>query len=181
MSSPLELFRRTSNGVYVIGVSHKGRSNGFTAAWLTQVSFDPLLIALSVNPENFSFPLLQACEGFVVNVLTRGQLDLARHFGTSSARDIDKLTGQRWRPGPFGAPVLLDAAAVLECRVSGIMPAGDHQLVLGEVVGGSVMDDTAAPMTYDETGDMDGSSELYPPRFKREEDPGNDAPGGWRK
>jgi len=51
MSRPIDPFRRLSNGVYVIGVTHAGRSNAFTAAWLTQVSFDPLLIALSVDPE----------------------------------------------------------------------------------------------------------------------------------
>ena len=35
-SAPLALFRRLSNGVYVIGVSHGSRSNAFTAAWITQ-------------------------------------------------------------------------------------------------------------------------------------------------
>ncbi len=58
MSAPIELFRRLSTGVYVVGVAHEGRANAFTAAWITQVSFDPLLVALSVNPQNFSHSLL---------------------------------------------------------------------------------------------------------------------------
>jgi hypothetical protein len=45
------------------------------------------------------------------------------------------------------------------------MPAGDHELALGRVIGGAVINDTAEPMTYAETGDLDGSSELYPPSF----------------
>jgi flavin reductase (DIM6/NTAB) family NADH-FMN oxidoreductase RutF len=48
---PVDLFRRLTNGVYIVGVAHGAARNAFTAAWITQVSFDPLLIALSVNPE----------------------------------------------------------------------------------------------------------------------------------
>jgi hypothetical protein len=42
------------------------------------------------------------------------------------------------------------------------MPAGDHELVLGRVTDGKVLDWNAAPLTYADTGDMDGSSALYP-------------------
>ncbi len=165
MAPPLELFRRLTTGVYVIGVHHDGRSNAFTAAWVTQVSFDPLLVVLSINPENHSHNLLRQSSAFVINVLRGGRLDLARHYGTQSGRDLDKLAGQRWRPGALGAPILLDAAAYLECRLDKTVPAGDHELALGRVIGGAVINDTAEPMTYAETGDLDGSSALYPPSF----------------
>ena len=39
--------------------------------------------------------------------------------------------------------------------------AGDHELVVGRVVGGRVLNPDAAPMLYAETGDMDGSSALF--------------------
>jgi flavin reductase (DIM6/NTAB) family NADH-FMN oxidoreductase RutF len=164
-STVLDLFRRLSSGVYVIGVAHEGRSNAFTAAWLTQVSFNPLLLVLSVNPENFSFSFLQRSGVFAINVLSQGQLELAHHFGTQSGHQVDKLTGRPWHPGTLGAPVLGDAAAYLECRVVNLMRAGDHELVLGRPVGGEVLDPAAEPMTYAETGNLDGSAELYPPRF----------------
>jgi flavin reductase (DIM6/NTAB) family NADH-FMN oxidoreductase RutF len=44
------LFQRLTQGVYVVGVAHEEARNAFTAAWVMQVSFDPLLLALSVNP-----------------------------------------------------------------------------------------------------------------------------------
>jgi flavin reductase (DIM6/NTAB) family NADH-FMN oxidoreductase RutF len=165
MSSPLDLFRRLTNGVYIIGVSHGNRANAFTAAWVTQVSFEPLLIALSVNPQNFSYDLLQRSRVLVVNVLREGDFETARHFGTQSGREVDKLAGQRWRPGALGAPILEAAAAYLECRVVDSASAGDHELLIGLPVGGEVIDDTATPMSYAETGDLDGSSELYPAAF----------------
>jgi hypothetical protein len=45
------------------------------------------------------------------------------------------------------------------------MQAGDHELVLGRVVDGKLLDRSAAPLTYAETGEMDGSSTLYPKHF----------------
>jgi len=162
---PLELFRRLTSGLYVVGVAHDGQRNAFTAAWLSQVRFEPLLVALSVNPGHASYPLLTAAGSFTVSVLCRGQLELARHFGTASGRAVDKLAGQRWQAALGGAPVLSDAAAYLECRVIGHHVAGDHELVVGQVVGGRVLAVEAAPMTYGETGNLDGSAELYPAAF----------------
>ncbi len=162
-ASPLlGLFRRLSCGVYVIGVAHGDRANAFTAAWLTQVSFDPLLLSLSINPDNASYPLLHDGGGFVVNVLKQEQLDLAKRFGTRSGRDEDKLTGLRWRPGRTGAPVLEDSLAYFDCKLTGRLVAGDHELVLGRVVDGGILDPGSRPLTYADTGDMDGSSHLYP-------------------
>jgi flavin reductase (DIM6/NTAB) family NADH-FMN oxidoreductase RutF len=164
-SSVLELFRRLTNGVYVIGVAHDERSNGFTAAWLSQVSFDPLLLALSINPAHFSYRLLKDSGVFAVNVLRQGQLDLVRHFGCQSGATTDKLVGQRWRKGKLGPPVLLDAAAYLECRVTSTMSAGDHEIVLGQVTDGELLDPDAVPLRYSDTDDIDGSSTLYPRSF----------------
>jgi len=39
------LFQRLTQGVYVVGVAHGQVRNAFTAAWVMQVSFDPLLLA----------------------------------------------------------------------------------------------------------------------------------------
>ena len=165
MNEITELFRRLTYGVYVVGVADGEQRDAFTAAWVMQTSFDPLLLALSINPEHFSYTLLKESGVFSVSVLRQGQLDLVRHFGCQSGRNTDKLAGQRWRPGEHGAPVLLDAAAYLECRVTGTMPAGDHELILGEVVDGGLLDPEAAPLRYSDTGNIDGSSALYPGKF----------------
>jgi flavin reductase (DIM6/NTAB) family NADH-FMN oxidoreductase RutF len=156
------VFRRLTLGVYVIGVAADGRSDGFTAAWVMQASFDPLLLALSINRAHASYPLLHAGGGFVVNLLKHEQLDLARRFGTQSGRDRDKLAGVRWRPGRGGAPILEEALGYFDCRLESSMPAGDHEVVLGRLLEARLLDPDAVPLTYSETGDLDGSSALYP-------------------
>lgn len=163
MADVADLFRRLTAGVYVVGVAEGERRSAFTAAWLTQVSFDPLLLALSVNPGHASYPLLVGGGGFAVSVLSRDQLHLARHFGTRSAREADKLAGIAWRPGRMGPPILTEAVAYLECRITQRVPAGDHEIVLARPVAGEILLADAIPLTYADTGDLDGSRELYPP------------------
>jgi flavin reductase (DIM6/NTAB) family NADH-FMN oxidoreductase RutF len=162
MADVADLFRRLTTGVYVVGVAKGERRNAFTAAWLIQVSFDPLLLALSVNPEHASYPLLVGGGGFVVNVLRRDQLHLAEAFGTRSGRDEDKLEGIAWRPARSGAPILTEALAWLECRLHDRVPAGDHEIILARPVAGALVAPSAAPLLYSDTGDLDGSRELYP-------------------
>jgi flavin reductase (DIM6/NTAB) family NADH-FMN oxidoreductase RutF len=162
LSEIAALFHRLSYGVYVVGVAAGDRRDGFTAAWVMQASFDPLLLALSINSSNASYELLHAGGGFTVNVLKQGQLDLARRFGTRSGRNEDKLAGIRWRPGRTGAPILEQALAYFDCEIAGRHRAGDHELVLGQVVDGKLLDPAGAPLTYADTGDMDGSGPLYP-------------------
>lgn len=162
MNNVESLFRRLSAGVYVVGAAHGDQRGAFTAAWVMQVSYDPLMLALSINREHATYPIVRASRAFTVNVLASGGLELARRFGTRSGRDEDKLAGVALRPGRSGAPVLNDALAYFDCEVVHSVPAGDHELIVARVVDGGILDAAAAPMTYAETGDLDGSSALYP-------------------
>lgn len=158
-----KLFRQITTGVYVIGVAHEERRNAFTAAWVMQVSFRQLLVAVSINPEHLSYPLLMDGRVFSVNVLRRGLMELVRHFG--ARREIEKLAGIPWRVGLTGAPILTDALAYFDCRLIDTFPAGDHLLAIGHVLDGALVAPDSIPMSYAETGDLDGSSELYPAGF----------------
>ncbi len=164
-SQVVALFRRLTLGVYVVGVADGEARDAFTAAWVMQASFEPLLLAVSINPANASYEVLHASGWFTVNVLKRGQLELARRLGTKSGREEDKLRGIPTHPGRLGAPILTEALAYFECELMGRCRAGDHELVFGQVRDGRILDEKAVPLSYAETGDMDGSSALYPPAF----------------
>jgi flavin reductase (DIM6/NTAB) family NADH-FMN oxidoreductase RutF len=157
------LFQRLTQGVYVVGVVHGEVRNAFTAAWVMQVSFDPLLLALSINPHHSSYGLLKEGGAFSVNVLKKGQLELAAHYGRPAG--AEKLALIEWMASRNGVPLFLESLAWFECQVVGEHPAGDHVLVLGKVIDGKLLDSKAEPMTYRETGVMDGASALFPDAF----------------
>lgn len=164
MSEPIaELCKKISSGVYVVGVAGDGRSNAFTAAWLSLVSFQPLSLVLSINRQHKSYEILKSGRVFSVNVLRRDQAALAEHFGAPSSRD--KLATIAWHAGRTGAPLLADVLAHFECETVAEYPAGDHVLVLGRIVSGALLQAGAEPMLYTDTGDMDGASALFPDHF----------------
>jgi flavin reductase (DIM6/NTAB) family NADH-FMN oxidoreductase RutF len=162
MASDLwEVFRRISQGVYVIGVSDGQIHKAFTAAWVMQVSFDPLLLALSINPRHSSYAVLKRGAVFSVNVLGAAQRDLAKHFG-QPVPGRDKLAGIDWTVQATGAPVLAEALAYVECEVTAVYPAGDHQIAVGRVVRAELLDRDSAPLLYRDVSDIDGSESLFP-------------------
>lgn len=158
------IFQRLTHGVYVIGVGHGTERNAFTAAWVMQVSFDPLLLALAINAQHCSYALLQRGQAFSVNVLGKSQLPLAAHFGQPAT--ADKLATVAWQPGVTGAPLLRDAIAWFDCRLVQQSPAGDHILVTGRVVDAKLVDRDAEPLTYRDTGALDGAAGLNPASFE---------------
>ncbi|MGZ5012023.1 MAG: flavin reductase family protein [Methylobacter sp.] len=151
------LAKQISLGVYVIGVGKGERQNAFTAACVMQVSFDPLLLAISINPKHYSYQLLQESGVCTVNVLGQEQYALAEHFGRSVK---DKMAGFQWQQAETGAPVLSESLAYFDCQVSHYTDAGDHKIAVCKVVAAAKLNQ-GTPMLYSQTGDMDGSSELY--------------------
>ncbi len=151
------LLKQISHGVYVIGVGVGDRQNAFTAAWVMQVSFDPLLLAISINPKHYSYQLMKASGVCTVNVLGQEQYAIAEHFGRSAP---DKMAGFQWQQAETGAPVLSESLAYFDCQVSHYTDAGDHEVAVCKVVAAATLNQ-GRPLLYSQTGDMDGSSELY--------------------
>lgn len=153
-----QLVKQISQGVYVIGVTNGQQENAFTAAWVMQASFNPLLLCFSINPQHFSWKLLQQGGVCSINVLAKHQYKIAEHFGTSGL--ADKMSGYRWQHAVSGAPILSESAAYFDCRVSHYADAGDHRLAVCEVLEANLLN-PGALMLYHETGNLDGSSEIY--------------------
>jgi flavin reductase (DIM6/NTAB) family NADH-FMN oxidoreductase RutF len=149
-----EALRLFTYGLYAVttGDSIEPSEVGiFTANWLSQVSFDPPLVAVSVENDSFSLPVIQRTGRFAVNVFGDEQRELAGRLGKRHAKTPDKAVGLRLAPGATGCPLLLEALASVECQVVGQLPAGDSTLVLGRVVH-AVMHRHGEPLTMRAAG-----------------------------
>lgn len=134
-----EALRLFTYGLYAVTTGDALEWNAFTANWVSQVSFDPPLIVISVENASVSLPLIRRTGHFAVNVFSAEQRDLAGKLGKSFAKHPEKLSELRAGTGTTGCPVLLDTAAWVECRVESELAAGDSTLVLGRVVGADVL------------------------------------------
>ncbi|MBX6422980.1 flavin reductase family protein [Thermosulfurimonas sp. F29] len=135
-------------GVFVITVRHGDKINGMTAAWVSQVSFRPRLLAVAIAPERYTYELLKESGVFCINVLGDDQVDLARHFGFKSGREVDKFAGVPYLNALKGSPVLKSAIAYFECTVVSTCEVGDHVLFVGEVGDYAVQVEGAKPLLF---------------------------------
>ena len=141
-----EALRLFTYGLYAVTTGDADTWNAFTANWLSQVSFDPPLVALSVENASVSLPLIRRAGRFAVNVFGAEQRDLAGRLGKSFSKRPEKLDGLRIERTEAGCPVLLDGLAWVECVVESELPAGDSTIVLGRVTDARVLR-RAEPLT----------------------------------
>lgn len=147
------VLRHFAYGLYAVTVSHSGEEHAMTANWLTQASFEPPMVAVAIENTSRTIGLIRDARYFVVSVFQDGQRDLASKLGRSSATTPNKLKGVKTKPAPTsGAPILADALGWLECRLVATLPAGDHTLVLGEVVEAGSEHPDAQPLTLQQAG-----------------------------
>ncbi|CAL9272562.1 MULTISPECIES: flavin reductase family protein [Streptomyces] len=125
-------FRRHAAGVAVITARGEAGPVGFTATSLTSVSTAPPLLSFGIGTGSSSWPVVSEAEYVGVHVLGEHQEDLAATFARSGADRFAAPTA--WRDGPEGVPVLDGVLAWLVCRIVGRVPAGDHRVVLAEVL-----------------------------------------------
>lgn len=146
-----KVLRTFTYGLYAISCADGGEVNIFTANWLTQVSFEPPLLALSVENDSKSLPMILRSRVFTVNVLRSGQRELAGKLGKSAIYHPDKLAGIAFELGANGCPVLNEALAWVACEVKHTMEAGDSTLLLAEVVDTGLLGE-GQPLTMVEAG-----------------------------
>ncbi|AEH45700.1 flavin reductase domain protein FMN-binding protein [Thermodesulfatator indicus DSM 15286] len=135
-------------GVFVVTVREGKIINGMTAAWVGQVSFRPKLLSVSIAPQRYTYDLIKSSGIFCINVLGEGQLELAKHFGFKSGREVNKFEGIDYMSALNGSPVLKDAIAYFECKVFSTCDAGDHVLFIGEVIDHAVLKEGVEPLIF---------------------------------
>ena len=116
-------------GVCVVTSEHEGQPAGMTLNSFTSVSLEPLLVLVSLGHGARTLDAVRRSGRFAVSMLHRGQRAVAVDFaewGKPFPEAHVRRTGD-------GYLVVRHALAELLCRTRQVVPAGDHDLVLGEV------------------------------------------------
>jgi flavin reductase (DIM6/NTAB) family NADH-FMN oxidoreductase RutF len=143
-------------GLYVLGARAGSHRHLMTISWVTQVALEPKLIGVGVEQAARTHQFLLDGDSFALSLLARRDRAVVRHFVKPLADDefaIDGTSGRGTVRGvavgdaPSGAPVLVEAAAWIDCQIRHRFPLGSHTWFVGEVVdvGLAGPDPAAAP------------------------------------
>jgi cob(II)yrinic acid a,c-diamide reductase len=87
-----------------------------------------------------------------VNLLAHDHARLAKRFAAKrAAEDEDRFVEGDWKTAITGAPMLADALAALDCRVTEIIPLDTHAILIG-VVEDILFGPRRPPLIHFETG-----------------------------
>lgn len=122
-----------ATGVTLITTGDGDSIYGMTANAFLSLSLDPPLVLVAVGRHNQTREGLLEHRCFAVNVLAADQEALARRFAKPGPKDFSDVAT---KVVASGAPILREALAFVDCRVVEILPAGDHDIFIGEVLAG---------------------------------------------
>jgi flavin reductase (DIM6/NTAB) family NADH-FMN oxidoreductase RutF len=138
---------RVPSGLFILTARQGDDETGLLASWVQQCSFAPPLVSVALRKGREVLDWLTPGAAFTLNVLDETQTDMISHFGRGFRPGEQPFFGLAVSRPDGGAAVLDEALAYLACRVSARYPAGDHELVIAEVVAGRVLGE-GRPMVH---------------------------------
>jgi len=141
------------NALALVGSRHGDEWNGMTTSWITQVSMEPVLVAVGVDNSAVTHRLISAGGSFTVNLWSSEDTRTFVKFSKPATFDpaASTLNGRPVHAGSTGAPIFDEAIAWMDCRVRHTHDFGTHTLFVGEVVDAGVRDDEARAAAMSDT------------------------------
>jgi len=133
-----------ATGVTVVTAHHDAQDWGMTCNSFSSVSLEPRLVLWSIRQSASSRAAFVRAGGYTVSVLSDEQQALAGQFSSGDMAQrfagvaADRLASGRLR--------LAGSCAWFDCALVQVIPAGDHDILLGEVC--DFGRSTLAPLIY---------------------------------
>ena len=109
----------------------------------SSVSLDPPLVLWSIDKKQASYNSFKNSDGYVVNILSKNQLNLCNIFSTQSK---SKFKNINWQRSKNGFPLIDNCLAWFDCVKWKDYPGGDHQILVGKVTSSKFSN--LEPLTY---------------------------------
>ena len=133
--------RELASGVALATSVHERRRAGCAVSSFASLSLTPPSLLVCLNDQSTTLRAIRASGAFAVNILPARHQALARRFADPHLRGPERFAAGEWGVLESGAPVLLDALAVIDCRLERIVEHATHAIVIGAaaaIAGGGV-------------------------------------------
>ena len=151
-----DALRMMPYGFYSITSRHGDEKNIMVANWVMQTSFEPRYVAVGLQQTSYTHKLIEDGKVFAINIFNNSDVEAIKPFTKSREKNPNKVENATFQDGlKTGCPILNDAAAFLECKLIEVVNiGGDHDIVIGEVIGAGVMKpgDSSVTLTLSDIG-----------------------------
>jgi flavin reductase (DIM6/NTAB) family NADH-FMN oxidoreductase RutF len=124
--------------VVLVSVGNDSTDNLFAVTWNMPVGKDPGMVAILSGKRHHSYPFIEESGEFGINIPCARTANAVLAAGSISGRDIDDKFAHcgltRQSASSIAAPLVAEAIANLECRVSQIVDLGKSSLVIGKII-----------------------------------------------
>jgi flavin reductase len=132
-----------ATGVTVVTTGGVAGLHGMTANAVASLSLDPPLVLVAVDKRALTLEYLAKNRCFAVNILRLEQEGLSRRFAAPGPKDFSDL---ETTIAATDSPILVGCLAYLDCKIVEILPGGDHEIFVGEILAGEHHD--GEPLLY---------------------------------
>jgi flavin reductase (DIM6/NTAB) family NADH-FMN oxidoreductase RutF len=122
-----------ATGVTVVTTGGEAGEHGLTANAIASLSLDPPLVLVAVDKRAATLEYLTRNRCFAINILRLEQEAISRQFATPGPKDF---SGLKITTAQTASPILAECLAYVDCRVVDVLPGGDHDIFIGEIVAG---------------------------------------------
>jgi len=120
----------------IVTTSYMKKQAAMTAAWATQVSWEPPYVAVAMYHEGYTLKMIRKSREFAIHLVSEDLSEVAvKVFGSLSSKDVDKFERAKVTvvsSKKVKVPIIKEAPLVYECKVVKISKVGDHYLIMGE-------------------------------------------------
>jgi flavin reductase (DIM6/NTAB) family NADH-FMN oxidoreductase RutF len=134
-----------ATGVTIVTTTGPDGPAGMTTNAVTSLSLQPLLLLVCFDRGSRTLDVVRASRRFAVNILRASDRELAAVFASKRVgrEKFESVTHSE----AHGVPVLDAALAWIACELRELLPGGDHEIGIGEVIGMGV-EQESDPLVY---------------------------------
>ncbi len=137
-----------ATGITVVSTQVGDQSYGFTANSFASVSMDPPMILCCIKNESSFIEQLKIAKKFAVSILSVEQQDVSNLFANPNIESNERFNLHQCEESPLGNPIISECLTWIDCELSELYQAGDHQICIGIVRHMGVEEENYDPLLY---------------------------------
>ncbi len=135
------ILRKIPSGLFIVTAKDGKRGTGAVISFTTQISFDPVLIALAIRKDSRFYSVAKANDYLAVHLPSIEQQAMVASFFKIKDISDNSINGFEFHWSDLSTPLLDDIPMILEVKITEIIEKGDHPVFICEVVNAILKED----------------------------------------